>query len=88
MLRAAGFQDMLGWERMFWHPIYRVILSACVDDFKIAGIDAGVAKAWRAIRGPDRLVLDDPTPFGPYLGCEQVRGTCPHARVLERRRRR
>ena len=50
-------------------------MSVYVDDFKMAGRKAGLKQAWKGIRGPDRLVLDEPTPFGPYLGCEQTRGT-------------
>jgi len=41
-------------------------------------------KAWNAIRGPDKLVLDEPTAFGPYLGCEQSRSTIDGKEAYER----
>ena len=75
VLKAAGFKDMIGWECMFYHETFRVILSVYVDDFKMAGTVNGVKRAWKAISGPDKLQLDDPTPFGPYLGCEQTKTT-------------
>ena len=71
VLRAAGFKEMIGWECLFVHETWQVMLSVYVDDFKMAGTEKGVAQAWKAIRGPDKLILDDPSPFGPYLGCEQ-----------------
>ena len=55
VLRRAGFREMLGWECMFFHPVYEVILGVYVDDFKMAGTKQGVEKAWEAIRGPDKL---------------------------------
>ena len=75
---------MIGWECLFYHSTYKVILSVYVDDFKMAGREAGMRKAWNAIRGPDKLVLDEPTAFGPYLGCEQSRSTIDGKEAYER----
>ena len=75
---------MIGWECMFVHETYKVILSVYVDDFKMAGTAAGVKRAWKAITGPDKLTLDEPTPFGPYLGCEQSRGSITRSEAAER----
>ena len=82
VLRSAGFTEMIGWERLFDHNTYKLILSVYVDGFKIGGQKDGMRKAWEAIRGPDRLILDKPTPFGPDLGCEQSRGTITSARGI------
>jgi len=67
VLKQAGFKEMIGWECLFYHSQYKVILSVYVDDFKMTGREAGMRKAWKSIRGPDRLVLDEPQDFGPYL---------------------
>ena len=55
-----------------------------VDDFKMAGTEKGAAQAWKAIRGPDKLMFDEPTPFGPYLGCEQNMSTMKRSEAYER----
>ena len=52
---------MIGWECLFYHETFKVILSVYVDDFKMAGTHSGVKKAWKAITGPNKLVLDEPT---------------------------
>ena len=75
---------MIGWECLFLHETYKVILSVYVDDFKMAGTKKGVAQAWKAIRGPDKLVLDEPQPFGAYLGCEQEVSTMKRSEAYER----
>ena len=84
VLRAAGFKEMTGWERMFYHDVYKVVLSVYVDDFKMAGTADGVKAAWKSITGPDRLVLDPPERFGPYLGCQQTWGTITRQEAAER----
>ena len=75
---------MTGWECLFVHETWQVMLSVYVDDFKMAGTQKGVAQAWKAIRGPDKLILDEPTPFGPYLGCEQEVSTMKRSEAAER----
>ncbi len=74
VLKEAGFKEMLGWECLFYHEQYKVILSVYVDDFKMAGRHSELATAWKAIRGPGKLELDEPTDFGPYLGSQRGKG--------------
>ena len=69
---------------MFYHEQYKVILSVYVDDFKMAGRHSELAKAWKAIRGPGKLELDEPADFGPYLGCDQLRSTITQEEAKER----
>ena len=75
---------MLGWECLFYHEQYKVILSVFVDDFKMAGRHSELAKAWKANRGPGKLELDEPTDFGPHLGCDQHRSTITQKEAKER----
>ena len=51
---------------------------------KSEGDKNGMAKAWSAITGPGKLQLDEPTPFGPYLGCEQTMSTITRREASER----
>ena len=39
---------MLGWECMFYHVELQVILSVYVDDFKMAGKQENMSKAWNS----------------------------------------
>ena len=84
ILRAAGFKDMIGWECLFYHEHFKVILSVYVDDFQMAGRKEGLEKAWRAITGPDKLALDPPEPFGRYLGVSHTRSTITRREAAER----
>ena len=72
LLRVAGFKSIVCWERFFYHDTYKVASSVYMDNFKMAGTDDGMKVARKALTGPDKLVLDPPTSFGPYLGCEQI----------------
>ena len=87
VLRSAGFKEMIGWVYLFLHETYKVILSVYVDDFKMAGIKKGATQARKAIRGPDKLVLDEPQPFGAYLGCEQEVSTMKRSGDITRQSR-
>eukprot|EP00969_Alexandrium_andersonii_P277081 12247304-Alexandrium_andersonii.AAC.1 len=64
----------------------------------MAGPTGNLAKGWDLVRQSrvsadgekkPRLTLDDPTPFGRYLGCEHITGekvspiTGRHVRILE-----
>ena len=69
-LLSAGFVPMKGWECLFIHPELKLILSVCVDDFKLAGKSRKLEKGWKLITGIG-LALDPPTPLGDYLGCCQ-----------------
>ncbi len=62
---------MLGWECMFYHVELQVILSVYVDDFKMAGKQDNMSKAWQ-LMDKAGLKLDRPQPFGDYLGCGQA----------------
>ena len=44
-------------------------MSIYVDDFKLVGKLENRKKGWKLIR--QEIDLDDPTPFGDYLGCGQ-----------------
>ena len=61
---------MLGWECVFVHLELKVILSVYVDDLKFAGKQYNLPTAWALMRSAG-LILDEPTPFGDYLGCGQ-----------------
>jgi hypothetical protein len=71
LTQKAGFQKMLGWECMFYHVELQVILSVYVDDFKMAGKQENMSKAWK-LMDTAGLKLDKPQPFGDYLGCGQA----------------
>ena len=47
----------------------KLLLSIYVDDFKLVGSNENRKKGWLLIR--QEIDLDDPTPFGDYLGCGQ-----------------
>jgi hypothetical protein len=59
-------------------PTLKCYVIVYVDDFKIAGPEKNVKKAWGFIRaentrtGQPGIVLDDPTPAGEFLGCNHV----------------
>ena len=48
------------------------MLVLYVDDFKMAGPPEGLAEAWRLLRL--KLKIEDPTPFGLFLGCKHEMG--------------
>ena len=58
---------MAGWESCYIHPKWMMILSVYVDDFKMAGPAENMAAGWKLIR--KGIKMEDPTPFGLYLGC-------------------
>ena len=45
------------------------MLSVYVDDFKMAGPRENLAKGWALLR--EKVVIEDPTEVGLYLGCQQ-----------------
>ncbi len=57
---------MLGWECMFYHVELQVISSVYVDDFKMAGKQDNISKAWK-LMDTAGLKLDKPQPFGTIL---------------------
>ncbi len=44
-------------------------MTAYVDDFKMPGREADVAKAWKLIKVV--IQIETPTPTGRYLGCQR-----------------
>ena len=45
VLKETGFKETLGWEYLFHHEQYKVILGVYVDDFKTAGRKSELATA-------------------------------------------
>ena len=69
-LRAVGFQDVPNWRSVFWHPILQTLLVVYVDDFKLAGPQECLERAWTEIR--DKITITDPGPVRHFLGCDQA----------------
>ena len=57
-----GFQCILGWECLYFHPELQVVLSVYVHDFKLAGKTDSLPKAWQLMRDKC-LKLDPPEPL-------------------------
>ena len=45
-----GFQCILGWECLYFHPALQVVLSVYVDDFELAAKKDSLAKAWQLMQ--------------------------------------
>ena len=69
-LRHIGFVPVEEWKSCYIHEKLGLLLVVYVDDFNFAGPKANLAKGWKLIR--DKLILDDPTPLGRFLGCEHT----------------
>ncbi len=68
-----GFKTVESWPGCFTHVSLKVLLTVYVDDFKMAGSASDLDKAWDCI---SRAVkIEEPVPFGRYLGCEHILGT-------------
>ena len=52
---------------MFWHQELSLLLMVYVDDFKMGGPKASLAKGWGLIR--QGLDVDDPAPVDRCLSC-------------------
>ena len=72
-LRQAGFEPVGEWHSLYRHKGLKILLAVYVDDFKMAGPKANMNKGWKAIR--NGVTMEDPTPFGLYLGCTHRRFT-------------
>ena len=66
-LRDIGFVEVQSWRSVYFHAELRVLLVVYVDDFKMAGSPESLAEAWRRIRM--KIRVEEPTPFGLFLGC-------------------
>ncbi len=71
-LRKIGFEPVRGWDSVYYgktSPTLR--LSVYVDGFKLAGPKDQLSACWARIR---RVIdLEDPEPFGQFLGCQHQR---------------
>ena len=66
---SEGF-ERTGWDSLFWNKELRCLLMVYVDDFRLSGPKANLAKVWARLRsGTDALTLDDPKPPDRELGC-------------------
>ena len=66
-LSSVGFEPVEEWRSCFWHPKLSLFLVVYVDNFKLSGPIANLARGWQLIRRHIRT--EDPTPTGKYLGC-------------------
>jgi len=69
-LQKCGFDELPGWECLFFHGKLQLILAVYVDDCKLVGKTEDSKAGWDLIMGSG-LVLDPLTPLGDYLGCGQ-----------------
>ena len=58
------------WECCWYHPPLRLVLMVYVDDLEMSGPESNLAEGWKKIQ--KHLVLDLPTSWGAYLGCDHV----------------
>ena len=49
-LESMGFAPVPNWPSFFWHPELELFLVVYVDDFKLSGPAANMAKGWSLIR--------------------------------------
>ena len=66
--RKGNWRLIENWPSCFFHPELKLVLIVYVDDFKMAGPSANLAKGWASLRG--EIKMGDPEPFGRYLGCD------------------
>ena len=71
LLNKCGFEKISGWECLLFHRGLKVFLSVYVDDFKMAGCARNMPEAWKLMTD-NGLKLDEPEPFGHYLGAGQT----------------
>ena len=65
-LGEEGFSPVIGWPGCYSHSSLAVFLTVYVDDFKMSGREADVAKAWKLIK--ELSQTETPTHTGRYLG--------------------
>ena len=66
-LNTIGFEDMVNWPSMYWHPVYKMMLMVYVDDFKMSGPLEHMPKVWEMIK--EGIKLDTPKAVNKCLGC-------------------
>ena len=72
-LKKVGFVTVQDWKSVFLHPKLDLLLIVYVDDFKLAGPVANLAKGWSMISS--EIKMEPPQPVGRYLGCQHVLGS-------------
>ena len=75
-LTSQGFEVVPNWPSTFWHQELKLFLTVYVDDFKMAGPAQSLDTGWALIRSA--IKMDDPTPFGLFLGAEHDEFQLPH----------
>ena len=68
-IKEVGFEKIPGWENLFVHKKWQVLINVYVDDFKVAG-KGPLDYVWKALRNAG-LDIDDPVKYQTYLGCAQ-----------------
>ena len=58
------------WQSVFFHDELKLLLVVYVDDLKLAGPTANLAKGWKNIESA--IEIDTPESLGRYFGCEHV----------------
>ena len=72
-LRKCGFAPVENWPSVYYNAELDLTLMVYVDDFKMAGPKANLAKGWARIQ--KHLDLDEPGPVNHCLGCRHRVGT-------------
>ncbi|CAE7775567.1 unnamed protein product [Symbiodinium sp. CCMP2592] len=67
-LRSVGFEQCPDWKSVFRHPKLNLMLVVYVDDFKLSGPKANLAKGWELMAS--KIKLEPPSSIKRYLGCE------------------
>ncbi len=67
-LESVGFVPISEWRSCFWHAALRLFLVVYVDDFKLSGPDANLAKGWDLIQ--KGIATDKPHKPDIFLGCK------------------
>ena len=69
---SIGFAEVPNWRSVYFNSKLKVLLVLYVDDFKMAGPPEGLKEAWGLIRL--KIKVEDPTPYGLFLGCRHEIG--------------
>ena len=67
-MQSVGFVPISEWRSCFWHPGLRLFLVVYVDDFKLSGPAANLAKGWELIQSG--IATDTPHKPDIFLGCK------------------
>ena len=70
-MRSKGFKPIESWPSCYFHKELRLFMMIYVDDFKLSGPAANLAKGWELIK--DAVDMGDPEPAGLFLGCTHER---------------